>query len=358
MNPWKSEEDDSNELMKKITIKDVARNAGVSIAAVSYVLNGKENKVSQDTILRIHESIKDLNYIPSITARGLVNNTSELIGVIIPQTEDHKQLVFENPFYSEMISAIEAVVREHGYHIILAGVDKGKTYMDITTSRNLDGAIIMGIYSEQLYDECKQANIPIVLIDSYVHDQYFANVGIDDELGGYMATKHLIDNGHRNIALVTGMIRKDGVVEKRFLGYKRALQEAGLFYNPDFVFENSVSYVHGRSSGALIAQKFPEITAIFAVADMVAFGVIRGVKETGREVPDDLSVIGFDDISMAHMFLPPLTTIKQQIFLKGETAARMLIDQIVAKQGSKSENPRTVIPLEVVERDTVRKLNA
>ncbi|OXS61698.1 LacI family transcriptional regulator [Cohnella sp. CIP 111063] len=342
--------------MRKITIKDVARNAGVSIAAVSYVLNGKENKVSQDTIVRIHESIKELNYIPSITARGLVKNTSELIGVIIPQTEDHKQLVFENPFYSEMISAIEAVVREDGYHIILAGVDKGKTYLDISTSRNLDGAIIMGIYSEQLYEECKQANIPIVLIDSYVHDNEFTNVGIDDELGGYMATKHLIDNGHRNIGLVTGMIRKDGVVEKRFLGYKRALQEAGLFYNPDYVFENSVSYVHGRSSGALIAEKYPEITGVFATADMVAFGLIRGIKEAGKEVPEDISVIGFDDISMAHMFLPPLTTVKQQIFLKGETAAKLLIDQIRKKRGAKAHGKRTHIPLEIVERETVRNL--
>ncbi|WP_372636707.1 LacI family DNA-binding transcriptional regulator [Cohnella sp.] len=342
--------------MRKITIKDVARNAGVSIAAVSYVLNGKENKVSQDTIVRIHDSIKELNYIPSITARGLVKNTSELIGVIIPQTEDHKQLVFENPFYSEMISAIEAVVREDGYHIILAGVDKGKTYLDISTSRNLDGAIIMGIYSEQLYEECKQANIPIVLIDSYVHDNEFTNVGIDDELGGYMATKHLIDNGHRNIGLVTGMIRKDGVVEKRFLGYKRALQEAGLFYNPDYVFENSVSYVHGRSSGALIAEKHPEMTGVFATADMVAFGLIRGIKEAGKEVPKDISVIGFDDISMAHMFLPPLTTVKQQIFLKGETAAKLLIDQIRKKRGAKAHGKRTHVPLEIVERETVRNL--
>jgi len=343
--------------MRKITIKDVARNAGVSIAAVSYVLNGKENKVSQDTVSRIHESIKELNYIPSITARGLVKNTSELIGVIIPQTEDHKQLVFQNPFYSEMISAIEAVVREHGYHIILAGVDKGKSYLDISTSRNLDGAIIMGIYSEQLYEECKQANIPIVLIDSYVHDNDFANVGIDDEYGGYLATKHLIGKGHRNIGLVTGTIRKDGVVEKRFLGYKRALQEAGLFYNPDHVFENSVSYEHGLSSGTLIASKHPEITAVFATADMMAFGVIRGMKEAGKTVPKDVSVIGFDDISMAHMFLPPLTTVKQQIFLKGETAAKLLIEQIGKKRGVKAHGKRSQIPLDIVERETVRSLN-
>ncbi|MFD0670720.1 LacI family DNA-binding transcriptional regulator [Cohnella sp. GCM10027633] len=343
--------------MKKVTIKDVAQSAGVSIAAVSYVLNGKDHKVSQDTVAKIHESIKDLNFIPNISARGLVKNTSELIGVIIPQTEDHTQLVFENPFYSEMISAIEGAVRQYGYHIILAGVDKGKTYLDISISRNLDGAIIMGVYPERLYEECKKADIPIVLIDSYIHDSGFANVGIDDEYGGYLATRYLIEKGHRNIALVTGTIRRDGVVEKRFLGYKRALQEAGLFYNPDYVFENSVSYVHGHNAGAVIANDHPEITAVFGTADLVAFGVIRGVKEAGKDVPEHISVVGFDDISMASMFFPPLTTINQQISRKGETAALMLIDQIRSRQGVESNYVETVIPMEVVERATVRNLN-
>ncbi|MHA6481110.1 LacI family DNA-binding transcriptional regulator [Paenibacillus sp. strain BS8-2] len=342
---------------RKTTIKDVASHAGVSIAAVSYVLNGKANKVSDDTVAVIYESIKVLNYIPSISARGLSKNTSELIGLIIPQTEEHKQLVLQNPFYSEIISSIEAVVREYGYHIILAGVEKGKSYLDISTSRNLDGAIIMGIYPEQLYEECKSVNIPIVLIDSYVHDQYFANVGIDDEQGGYMATKYLIDQGHRHIGIVTGMIRRDGVVEKRFLGYKRAMQEAGLFYNPDLVFEESVSYEHGYDTGRIIAEQHPEMTAVFATADLVAFGLIRGLFECGKSVPEDVSIIGFDDISWAHMFFPPLTTVRQQIALKGEMAARHLMENI--KQGTANEvgGFQYLVPLEIVERQTVRKLN-
>ncbi|MCU6709771.1 LacI family transcriptional regulator [Paenibacillus sp. J5C_2022] len=342
---------------KKVTIKDVASHAGVSVAAVSYVLNGKAHKVSEETIGTIYESIKALNYIPSISARGLVKNTSELIGVIIPQTEEHKQLVFQNPFYSEMISSIESVVREYGYHIILAGVEKGKSYLDISISRNLDGAIIMGVYPEKLYEECKEADIPIVLIDSYIHDDYFTNVGIDDELGGYLATKHLIDNGHRHIAIVTGMIRRDGVVEKRFLGYKRALQEAGLFYNPDYVFEHSVTFDHGFKAGGHIARNNPDITAVFATADLVAFGVIRGLMENGNSVPQDVSVIGFDDIAWAGMLYPPLTTVKQSIAQKGERAARLLIEQLRSTDKKSTEGTHSLLPLEIVERSTVRKLN-
>jgi len=343
--------------MRKVTIKDVARSAGVSIAAVSYVINGKHHKVSQDTIDKIRESIRELNYIPNMSARGLVKNTSQLIGVIIPQTEHRRQLVFENPFYSEMVSAIEATVREEGYHIILAGVEKDKTSLDIAISRNLDGAIVMGIYSEQLYEECKRANIPIVLIDSYINDDYFTKVGIDDEHGGYLATKYLIDCGHRNIALVTGMIRKDGVVEKRFLGYKRALQESGLFYNPEFVFEESVSYDHGLETGRRVAEKHPNITGIFATADMVALGVIRGIKEAGKEVPGDISVLGFDDISLASMFFPPLTTVNQKISLKGQTAAKLLIDQIKGRGHDRKRHSDPEIALQVIERQTVRRLN-
>jgi len=343
--------------MRKVTIKDVAKHAGVSIAAVSYVLNGKENKVSSETVETIYSSIKALNYIPNISARSLVKNDSKLIGVIIPQTENSKQLVLENPFYSEVVGAIEAALRESGYHIILSGLDKDQTYLDFSISRNLDGAVVLGLYPEKLYEDFKKSDIPIVLIDSYIHDKHFANVGVDDEYGGYLATKALIDRGHRNIALVTGTIRKDGVVEKRFLGYKRALQEANVFYNPDHVFERTVSYAHGLEAGREIAERHPDITAIFATADLMAFGVIRGVTEAGKRVPDDLSVIGFDDIPMAQMFLPSLTTVRQNIALKGGTAARLLLDRLEGRTNEGYNDGTTMIPLELVERQTVKTLH-
>lgn len=342
--------------MKRITIREVSERAGVSTAAVSYVLNGREGKVSPETIEKVRRAVKELNYIPDFSARSLANNQSKLIGVVIPQTEDQSQLLLQNPFYSELICGIESKLRQAGYHMILSGVDKGEGYLDISMQRNLDGAIIMGIYQENFYEELKKVRIPIVLIDSYIHDSYFSVIGIDDEEGGYLATKHLIDNGHSNIALVTGMIRRDGVVEKRFLGYKRALKEAGLFYHPDHVFEHSVSYEHGQQAGRTIAEKFPEITAVFATADMMAFGAIRGIKEAGKQVPDDVSVVGFDDISMASMFFPPLTTINQRISRRGEVAAQRLIDQMKAGQAGADADP-TYISLEVVERQTVRKLN-
>ncbi|REE66648.1 LacI family transcriptional regulator [Paenibacillus taihuensis] len=341
--------------MKRITIREVSEKAGVSTAAVSYVLNGRHSKVSADTIEKVQRAAQELNYIPDFSARSLANNSSKLIGVVIPQTEDRKQLLLQNPFYSELICGIESQLRQSGYHMILSGVEKGEGYLDTTMQRNLDGAIIMGVYQESFYDDLKKVNMPIVLIDSYIYDRHFHVVGIDDELGGYMAVNHLIENGHTNIALVTGTIRKDGVVEKRFLGYKRALKEAGLFYNPDHVFEHSVTYEYGYEAGKLIAAEHPEITAVFATSDQMAMGVMRGVREEGKDVPEHISVIGFDDISFARMSTPPLTTVDQDIISRGMKAADCLLSAIQNK-GKELPSEPTIMPLALVARDTVRKL--
>ncbi|MCD9020887.1 LacI family DNA-binding transcriptional regulator [Cohnella silvisoli] len=341
--------------MKRITIRDVSVKAGVSTAAVSYVLNGREGKVSPETVLKVRRAAEELNYIPDFSARSLVNNKSKLIGVVIPQTEDRKQLLLQNPFYSELICGIEARLRQSGYHMILSGVEKGEGYLDTSMQRNLDGAIITGIYQESFYEDLKKVRMPIVLIDSYIYDSHFHVVGIDDELGGYMATKHFIDNGHTNIALVTGLIRKDGVVEKRFLGYKRALKEAGLFYHPDYVFEHSVTYEYGQEAAHLIAAKHPEITAVFATSDLMAMGVMRGLRDAGKQVPEHVSVIGFDDISVARMSTPPLTTIMQDTIARGITAADRLLTAIGNTDGELPAEP-TIMPLTLVDRDTVRKL--
>ncbi|MBE9917549.1 LacI family transcriptional regulator [Paenibacillus donghaensis] len=341
--------------MKRTTIKDVAERAGVSTAAVSYVMNGREHKVSEDTLAKIRKAAAELNYIPDYSARSLASKRSSLIGVVIPQTEDQKRLLLENPFYSDLICGIESELRQHGYHVLISGVDKGQGYLDLTMQRNLDGAVIMGIYQENFYEELKKVDIPIVLIDSYINDDHFKKIRIDDELGGYLATKHLIEKGHVNIGLVTGMIRKDGVVEKRYLGYKRALQEANLFYDHDLVYEGQVSYEYGLEAGKQIAARQGSMTAVFVTSDMMAFGVINGLREKGLQVPEDLSVIGFDDISLAGIFHPKLTTVHQDIKERGITAAKHLIGVIEGNENL--DMGVTLQPISVIERETVRRMN-
>ena len=332
--------------MKKMTIKDVAKEAGVSIAAVSYVLNG--------TIKAVNEVAKQLNYVPDFSARSLVKNKSMLIGVIIPQTEGNSDIVLANPFYSDILGGIETKARENGYHILLSRVEKGRGCFDVSMQRNLDGAIILGAYEE---DYCKELNniaMPVVFLDSYVNNENFYMIGIDDLYGGYIATRHLIGKGHEHIAIVTGAIKKQGVMEKRFLGYKKALDEAGIPFRQEYVFSDSVSYEYGVDAGKKIVQSKLPITAVFSTADVIAFGVINGIKAHGMMVPENYSIIGFDDLFITKMFTPPLTTVRQDIAQKGMVAAELLID--ILEGGNTKGIKEMMLSLNIIERDTVYEL--
>ena len=338
-------------MKKRVTIKDVAREAGVSIATISYVLNKKEN-LSRETIDRVNEAIKKLNYVPDLSARSLVNKRSNLIGVVIPQTEPGKQLLFNNPFYSEFLSGVEYIARQQGYHIIISGADADKSYLEVSGKRNLDGIIILGMYPEEFYKDLKKSNIPIVLVDSYCEDHYFHSIQINDRYGGYLATKYLLEKGHRNIALVTGRIKRQGVSEKRYLGYGDALKEFDVALKPEHVFEGIVDYEYGLDIAENLANT-PDITAVFATADILAVGLMKRLKSFGVGVPDDISVIGFDDIYLNKFIDPGLTTVRQNIYEKGETSARLVLECINGKQKSKQE---IILPIDIEERETVRKI--
>lgn len=336
---------------RKVTIKDIAGVTGVSIATVSNVINGNTHKTSEQTIKRVNKVIKDLNYIPNYSARSLVKKQSKLIGVIIPQTEAENQMILNNPFYSEIVSGIESKLREKGYYMILTGIDHDKSYMDVFVNWNLDGAIILGIYKEKAYEELKKTHVPIVLVDSYIDDDFFYKIGVDDEYGGYLATKYLIDAGHRQIAIVTGNLRKDGVAEKRFLGYKKALKEANIVNNKEWVYEGHVDYNYGVEVGERISLEKDRLTAVFATADVLGAGVITGLYNKGISVPDEISIIGFDNIPISKMIVPALTTINQNIYNKGVKSIEILLD--VIECGGKNVGKEEITPIEILERESV-----
>lgn len=338
-------------MKKRVTIKDVAKEAQVSIATISYVINNKDN-LSKETVDRVNEAIKKLNYIPNLSARSLVNKKSNLVGVVIPQTEAGKQLMFNNPFYSEFISAVEYTARINGYHVIISGADADESYLEISDKRNLDGIIIVGMYPEEFYKDLQNCKIPIVLVDSYCQDHYFHSIQINDRYGGYIATKYLLERGHRNISLVTGKIKKEGVSEKRYLGYRDALKEFGIEFKHDYLMEGTVDYDYGIAIADRIAAD-KQITAVFATADILAMGLMKRLKYIGVKIPEDISIIGFDDVYITKMTDPGLTTVKQGIYKKGETSVRMILDCINHKLKGKQE---IILPIEIVERDSVRDL--
>ena len=215
--------------MARATLKDVAHLAGVSAATVSYALSGKKT-ISEETKQRIQAAIEELDYVPDLNARGLSMRDSKLIGVVVPQTEPGDRLMFQNSFYSEVLGSIEYYARQQGYHILISATDANESYLTLAKKRNLDGIIVIGMYPDQFYQEMKKTQIPIVLIDSYCNDHYYHNIRIDDAYGSYLATHYLLENGHRDIAFFAGQLKENGVMKKRLLGYRQALQEFGISY--------------------------------------------------------------------------------------------------------------------------------
>jgi LacI family transcriptional regulator len=342
-------------MKRKITIREVAKYAGVSVASVSNVINGID-KTSEVTKEKILKAIDEIGYQPDFTARSLAKGKSNLIGIMLPISEEGDEaslLLKNNPFFSEFISGIEYISRRRGYDVLITGIEKDQKCKEWIDKRNLDGIILLGMHPEAFFNEMQGMKLPIVLIDAYEeYNTMFHRIAIDDELGGYIATKHLIDLGHRNIALATGSINNSGVNYKRFEGYKRALQEAGIGFDRKVVLEDHLNYESGYKMGKKI-QQLKEITAVFAVADILAFGVIKSLKDSGKNVPEEYSVVGFDDIKLCEYMSPGLTTVRLDITKKGIAAAEAIFNDI--EEGIVS-NENILMPIELIIRESTRDI--
>ena len=339
-------------MQNRVTLKDVARESGVSTATVSYVYNGKKS-ISEKTKQRVLAAIEKLNYIPDLSARTLSAHKSKLIGVVVPQTEPGDNLMFTNSFYSEILGSIELQARLRGYHVIVSGTDVDEDYRTIAKERNVDGIIVVGMYPNEFYRQMKDTNLPIVLVDSYCNDHYYHNVRVDDAYGSYLATKYVIEKGHVDIAFLCGMIRDNGVVQKRLAGYKDALSESGISFRKEYIFEGKVDGKHGVALAKKILKNQGHITAVVATADILAIGAIKGFYEQGVKVPEQISVIGFDDLQISDYVVPGLTTIRQEISQKGEKAIELLFQHM---EGHNSTKREVVLPISVVERGSVKAL--
>lgn len=339
--------------MKRTTLKDVADRAGVSKATVSYILNNSKKTISQETREKVQKAMKELNYIPDLGAASLTSKCSKLIGVVIPQTEPGSRLMFQNGFYSEILGAIEYRARLNGYHIIISATDVNESYIKLVVERNLDGVIAIGVYPDDFYEQFKTMGVPIVLIDSYCPDIYFKNIRIDDELGGYLSTKYMIDKGHRKIGILSGIQHENGVVKKRIQGYKKALNENNIEVDPGLIFEGEVDYQNGIDSARRIVEEKTDITGLVTTADILAIGALKGFSSMGAKVPEDYSVIGFDDLEISKYLTPGLTTIKQDITKKGEMAVELLSRSM---ESNDFESEDIIMPLEIVERGSVKQI--
>lgn len=335
-----------------VTLKDIAAEAGVSITTVSNVVHNRASRVSPERVAKIWEIIDRLHYVPSMTARALANDDSSVIGVITHMTPQNIGSTMSDPFLSTFVEGIESRTREEGYFLMIRSVENAQDLVRLSRSWCLSGVILTGIFQDEFFEGIQNLGIPFVLIDSYIDSPDVHNIGLDDEKGTYIATKHLLENGHRVIAFASPTIRAGGVVEKRFQGYCRALEEYGIAFDPSLVFNQEFSVDEGRKLGYMLSEK-PEITGIVASADILAAGIMTGLREKGVLVPRDKSIVGFDDNYLCQLTNPTLTTIHQDAEKKGILATEMILAQM---RNEPMNSNSIILPVSLVERESVRNL--
>lgn len=314
----------------KVSIKDIAARAGVSHSTVSRALSNNP-LISEATRRRLQAMAQEMGYSPNAIARGLVRQQTFAIGVIVTTIED--------PFVAEVVRGIEEVAGNHGYRVFL-GNSHNDSIREVNQVRALrewrvDGVIVASSRVGALYQPLlEEIGAPVVLINNQHLQEgpYLHSVAVDDAQGGELATRFLLSQGHRVIAYLGGPAEYSGV-RKRLSGYQRALESAGIAFDPTLV-----QYANGRFSGgaqvtALTAHD-PAPTAVFCYNDATAIGALAALKRRGQRVPDDISLIGFDDIAFASYVDPPLTTIHQAKDEMGRLAMRMLLDLLSGRQVS------------------------
>jgi len=301
--------------MRRATIREVARRAGVSYQTVSRVINNHP-MVAASTRALVREAIAELNYHPNAQAVGLSRNRSDIIGVITHS--------IASPFFAQIVDGTAQALQSRGRFMLLACAEMTsqlETIDSLQRSRRIDGIIIILPISTSLEaaQQLATSQFPLVLVDlQYDVDANY--ISVDNRYGAYCATEHLIELGHRRIGLISGPLIQP-VSHLRIAGYQDALRKHGLPYDPTLVVHGNFAHSGGEAGAVhFLALENPP-TAIFACNDQMAFGTVRTLRRHGMRVPEDISVIGFDDIAEASISYPPLTTIRQPLCEMGRLAA-------------------------------------
>lgn len=334
-------------------IKDIAQKAGVSTATVSNVINGNHHKVSQATIEKVQRIIEELGYNPSATARSLASKESRIIGVVIPNL-GKDQAFSINSYTNQAVARLEQYVRNKGYYLMIRSVERCREIVPIFSAWNVDGVIFLGAFYEAVEEIEKLLKVPIVYTDTYAKDLNIANVGIDDYKGGFLMARYLLGKGHRKIALVSPDVESPGVIQERYRGFCDALKSRGLEMPKEHIFVAETNAASGAQAGQRIALSDQGFTAVAAMSDVAAIGVMSGLRMCGLNVPEDVSVIGFDDLEACKYIYPALTTIAQDIEQKCDAVGDILFDMIKNK---KKVAVNKILDVELVERQSVKNLN-
>lgn len=328
------------------TIKDVSEHAGVSQATVSRVVNGS-TRVSHDKKLQVEKAIRKLGYRPNAIAQALASSRTGSIGVVVPELAG---------FYSGMLQAIEDQLRRFGYHLVVtagSNEEEGqKQAIDFLLSRRVDALILHTQHiSDDYLIDLAQRGVHFALVNRFVPELASNCIELDNELGAKIATEHLIKMGHRDIACITGPLSKSDA-RGRLQGYRVALEEAGIEYRESRVVEAGFTEESGASAMNKLLNRGRKFSAVFAANDHMAFGAFEEMKKADLLVPQDISLIGFDNILIARYLTPGLTTIDFPIERMSTEAVQLILQKLIKK---KAEVDFKLSPSLVV-RESVKKL--
>lgn len=329
---------------KKVTIKDIAKLADVSVATVSYVLNGNRY-VSPELRSRVTDAIDELGYSPNLVARSLRQSRTGTIGLIVPDNS--------NPFFAEIAKGVEDAGFEQGYSVILcnsnAMPERELAYLEVLRSKRVDGIIFIATTAEiKSIRPLVEGGIPAVTFYRDSSDMNVDRFFIDNERAGYLATKYLIALGHRHLACIqpASAVTPSAL---RIAGFKQALLEHGLEVDDILMPRGDNLFQGGWEAARTLLDSGRRITAIFASNDAMAIGCIRALRDRGLRVPDDISVTGVDDIHLATVIEPTLTTVAQPKYEAGRQAVTMLVNRITGEYGGGARQVQLDIELIVRE---------
>lgn len=335
-----------------VTLKDIATEAGVSMMTVSNVINKNYGRVSEKNIEKINELIKKYNYVPNLSARSLSSKSSKIIVIFLPK-DDPLVNYFSNPYMGELFGEIETLIRKNNYFVLIRSLEEVGSISTVLKNWNADGAIVLThLDNSTVKMIAGSSECPVVFIDSYVEgDSSALTVGINDYKGGYTAAKHLIHNGHTKIAFAGPYNESNEIVYNRYRGYCAALEEAAI--KTSTIIKTNTTYEDGIQVGKAIANKFYDVTAVFATADILAIGIMEGAHRNGMIVPNDLSVVGFDNLQICSFASPKLTTISQNVKQKAECSVNLLMRAI---DDSSFRRKAVALDVELKERQSVKML--
>ncbi len=334
---------------KRVTRKDVAAHAGVSVAVVSYVVNDGPRPVAAATKARVEKAIEELGYFPNELARSLSRKQTSTIGLLIPS--------LVNPYYGEVAETLTEVCWEKGYQLMLGGTSRNQKQeielAKMLRANQVDGIIVIPSQSpNKVLEPLQQAHIPTVVLEHDLFDVHC--VALDESLGARLAMEHLLSLGHRRIGMLK-LKPTSALSNQRYEIYRETLESAEIPLDPTIVVECSMH----QNDGFVAMQKLLRLpeppTAVFSHNDVLAMGAMRAIYTAGLAVPDDISIVGYDNITSSEFCNPPLTTINVPIAEMGKLAGELLIRLIEDKDVPPPET--TILPVELVIRSSTRRLN-